>query len=83
MRYVRRYPAELPELAELLPRITTPVTVIGTLHDHVVPLENAEFLTDRLPSSRLVVLDAGHFAWEEVPSEYATVILDSLVADRG
>src|SRR5215471_10631829 len=29
MRYVRRYPEELPELAELLPQITTPVTVIN------------------------------------------------------
>jgi pimeloyl-ACP methyl ester carboxylesterase len=49
MRYVRRYPEELPVLAELLPRITAPVTVIAGRHDHVVPLANAEFLTERLP----------------------------------
>ena len=29
MRYVRRYPEELPELAELLPQIATPVTIIN------------------------------------------------------
>src|SRR5262249_3616697 len=29
MRYVRRYPDELPALAELLPQITTPVTIIN------------------------------------------------------
>ena len=29
MRYVRRYPEELPVLAELLPAITTPVTIIN------------------------------------------------------
>jgi pimeloyl-ACP methyl ester carboxylesterase len=53
MRYVRRYPEELPELAELLPQITTPVTIINGRHDRVVPLANAEFLDERLPNSRL------------------------------
>ena len=43
MRYVRRYPEELPALAELLPRITTPVTIINGRHDRVVPLSNAEY----------------------------------------
>jgi pimeloyl-ACP methyl ester carboxylesterase len=80
MRYVRRYPEELPVLAELLPRITTPVTLINGRHDPVVPLANAEFLDQRLPNSRLVVIDAGHFVWEEAPAEYASHILDSLDA---
>ena len=78
MRYVRRYPEELPELAELLPQIATPVTIINGRHDRVVPLANAEFLDERLPNSRLVVIDAGHFVWEEAPAEYASAILDSL-----
>ena len=78
MRYVRRYPEELPELAELLPQIATPVTIINGRHDSVVPLANAEFLDERLPNSRLVVIDAGHFIWEEAPAEYAAAILDSL-----
>ena len=63
MRYVRRYPEEVPELAELLPQIETPVTLINGRHDPVVPLSNVEFLDERLPNSRLVVLDAGHFVW--------------------
>jgi pimeloyl-ACP methyl ester carboxylesterase len=78
MRYVRRYPEELPVLAGLLPQITTPVTIISGRHDRVVPLANAEFLDQRLPTSRLVIIDAGHFVWEEAPKEYASVILDSL-----
>jgi pimeloyl-ACP methyl ester carboxylesterase len=81
MRYVRRYPEELPELAELLPRIATPVTIINGRHDRVVPLVNAEFLDERLPSSRLVIIDAGHMVWEEAPGEYAAAVRDSL--DRG
>jgi pimeloyl-ACP methyl ester carboxylesterase len=80
MRYVRRYPEELPELAELLPQIATPVTLVNGRHDRVVPLSNAEFLYERLPNSRLVVIDAGHFVWEEAPEEYASAILDSLGA---
>jgi pimeloyl-ACP methyl ester carboxylesterase len=62
MRYVRRYPAELPVLAELLPGIETPVTVIASRRDHVVPLANAEFLDARLPHSRVVEIESGHFA---------------------
>jgi pimeloyl-ACP methyl ester carboxylesterase len=78
MRYVRRYPEELPALADLLPEIATPVTIINGRHDRVVPLVNAKFLHERLPSSRLVVLDAGHFVWEEMPTEYASAIVDSI-----
>jgi pimeloyl-ACP methyl ester carboxylesterase len=78
MRYVRRYPEELPKLAELLPQIATPVTIINGRHDPVVPLANAEFLDERLPTSRLVVIDAGHFVWEEAPAEYASIVLDSI-----
>jgi pimeloyl-ACP methyl ester carboxylesterase len=78
MRYVRRYPKELPELAELLPQITTPVTIINGRHDRVVPVANAEFLDERLPNSRVILIDAGHFVWEESPAEYASIILDSM-----
>jgi pimeloyl-ACP methyl ester carboxylesterase len=78
MRYVRRYPEELPVLAGLLPQITVPVTIINGRHDRVVPLANAEFLDQRLPASRLVIIDAGHFVWEEAPAQYASAVLDSI-----
>jgi pimeloyl-ACP methyl ester carboxylesterase len=80
MRYVRRYPEELAELAELLPHIETPVTIINGRNDPVVPVANAEFLDARLPNSRVVLIDAGHFVWEEAPREYASAVLDSLRA---
>jgi pimeloyl-ACP methyl ester carboxylesterase len=82
MRYVRRYPEELPELAELLAQIATPVTIIDGRHDRVVPVANAEFLDERLPNSRVVLIDAGHFVWEEAPAEYASIILDSISGDQ-
>ena len=82
MRYVRRYPDELPELAKLLPQIATSVTIINGRHDRVVPVANAEFLDERLPNSRVVLIDAGHFVWEEAPAEYASSILDSITGNR-
>jgi pimeloyl-ACP methyl ester carboxylesterase len=78
MRYVRRYPEELPVLAGLLPDLRVPVTVVSGRHDHVVPLENATFVADRVPEGRSVVLEAGHFVWEEVPEQYAATVLDVL-----
>jgi pimeloyl-ACP methyl ester carboxylesterase len=80
MRYVRSYPDELPQLAELLPHIATPVTLINGRHDTVVPLSNAEFLDARLPNSRLRIIDAGHFVWEEAPAAYAAIVLDSIAS---
>src|SRR5919199_4654572 len=80
MRYVRRYPEELPPLAELLSRIRTPVTIINGRDDRVVPLANAEFLHARLPTSRLLIIDAYHFIWEEGPMEYASIILDAITS---
>jgi pimeloyl-ACP methyl ester carboxylesterase len=79
IRYVQRYPQELPELAELLPQIATPVTLINGRHDPVVPTSNVEFLDERLPNSRVVLIDAGHFVWEEAPAEYASAVLDSVL----
>ena len=78
MRYVRRYPEELPVLAELLPTITTPVTIINGRHDSVVPLANVEFLDERLPRSTVAIIDANHFVWEEAPTEYAAIVLDAI-----
>ena len=81
MHYVRRYPEELPALAGLLPQVTVPVTIINGRHDRVVPLANAEFLDLRLSTSRLVIIDAGHFLWEEAPAKYASTVLDSITGN--
>ena len=80
MRYVRTYPQQLPQLADLLPAITTPVMLVNGRTDPVVPVANAEFLHDRLANSRLRIIDAGHFVWEGKRAEYAAVILTSITA---
>lgn len=75
MPYVRAYPAELPVLGELLPGIETPVQILAGGKDPVVPPVNAEYLHERLPHSKLDLIDAGHFAWEENADDYARVLV--------
>ena len=74
MRYVRAYPAELPALRDLLGQIHVPVQIIAGARDRAVPPVNAEFLHDRLPNSKLDILDAGHFTWEDAADQYAALV---------
>jgi len=74
LRYLRSYPADLPVLAGLLPQIDTPVQIIAGAGDTAVPPVNARFLHDRLPHSKLDVIDAGHFTWEDAASDYAPLV---------
>jgi pimeloyl-ACP methyl ester carboxylesterase len=74
MRYVRAYPAELPVLRDLLPGIQTPVQIIAGARDPVVTPFDGEYLHERLPNSRLDIIDAGHFTWEDGADEYAALV---------
>src|SRR5580704_3412619 len=76
MRYVRTYPAELPVLRDLLPQIQTPVQIIAGRRDPAVPPVNAEFLHEHLPNSKLDILDAGHFTWEDAADEFADLVIN-------
>ena len=74
MRYVRSYPTELAVLRDVLPEIQTPVQIIAGARDRAVPPVNAEYLHERLPTSKLDVIDAGHFTWEDRADEYAALV---------
>jgi pimeloyl-ACP methyl ester carboxylesterase len=50
-----------------------PVQIITGSHDDLVPPTNAEFLHERLPTSKLDILDTGHFVWEEAAEAYAAL----------
>jgi pimeloyl-ACP methyl ester carboxylesterase len=76
MRYVRAYPKELPALSDLLPKVHTPVQIIAGRRDSAVPPINAEFLHERLPNSKLDIIDAGHFTWEDAADEFAALVTD-------
>lgn len=74
MRYVRTYPTELPVLRDLLAEIQMPVQIIAGARDPAVPPVNAAFLHERLPRSKLDILDAGHFTWEDDAEQYAALV---------
>jgi pimeloyl-ACP methyl ester carboxylesterase len=73
IRYLRSFPTELPILRDLLPTIKIPVQIIAGTRDALVPSVNAEFLDARLPNSKLAIIDAGHFTWEDAADIYATL----------
>ena len=50
--------------------------VIGALWDWAVPPSNHRYLDRLLPNSKLDLVDAAHFPWEDVPDVYADLIID-------
>ena len=75
-RFVRAYPDELPVLRDLLPAIRVPVHVFAADRDPLVPVSNGRYLAERIPGSELTILKAGHFAWEEIPDQFAALVAD-------
>ena len=73
-RYVRSYPTELPVLSDLLPGIRVPVHVFASDRDPLVPVSNGRYLAERIPGSELTILPASHFAWEEIPDQFAGLV---------
>jgi pimeloyl-ACP methyl ester carboxylesterase len=59
---------------DLLPGIQTPVLNIAGDHDRAVPAANSEFLHQRLPKSKLDIIDSAHFTWEDSPDEFAALL---------
>jgi pimeloyl-ACP methyl ester carboxylesterase len=74
MRYVRTYPEQLPISGDLLPKIETPVQIIAGARDPVVPPVNAEYLHERLPKSKLDIMNTLHFIWEDATDAYAALV---------
>lgn len=74
-RYVRSYPDSLKALEPVLRTISTPTLIIAGRHDPFVPVSNAEYLNRRLPHSKLEILDAGHYTWEDA-TEYGQLVSD-------
>jgi pimeloyl-ACP methyl ester carboxylesterase len=75
-RFVRSYPEQLPVLRDLLPAIRVPVHVFAGADDPLVPVSNGRYLAERIPGSEFTILPASHFAWEEVPDQFAAIVTD-------
>jgi pimeloyl-ACP methyl ester carboxylesterase len=50
------------------------VQIIGGLWDYAVPPSNHRYLDQHLPHSKLNLVDAGHFTWEDVADTYANLV---------
>ena len=75
-RFVRHYPEQNKVLGDLLPRITTPTQIVVGRSDDLVPWSNNQYLGDLLPNSEVHPVEAGHFAWEEMPEQYGRLVAD-------
>jgi pimeloyl-ACP methyl ester carboxylesterase len=78
MHFVRAYKTDLPVLATHLSAITTPVHIISGRFDPNVPVADAETLHEQLPNSTLIVLECGHYTWEEEADAYGRLALEWL-----
>ena len=67
-------PCRATGLARSAAASSDPVQIIAGRRDGAVPPVNAEFLHKRLPHSKLDIIDAGYFTWEDGSDRYATLI---------
>ena len=79
MRYVRAYPEQLPAACGA-PAATSRRRSRSSTADTTASCRSRtpSSSTNGCPNSRLRLIDAGHFVWEEAPAEYASIILDSI-----
>jgi len=75
-QFVRGYIQDCPKLEPQLYNIKTPALIIAGKNDPIVPVVNGQFLADRLPNNRYMLLDAEHRYWEEAADKY----IETLVA---
>ena len=69
-QFVRAYIQDSPKLEPRLKTIKTPALIIAGKDDPIVPPINGQFLADRLPNNRYILLDAQHRYWEEASDKY-------------
>jgi 3-oxoadipate enol-lactonase len=63
---------------EILKDIKAPTLIIAGAKDPATNVAAAEFIRDRIPGSKLAIVEAAHIANVEVPDEYARAVLDFL-----
>jgi pimeloyl-ACP methyl ester carboxylesterase len=73
-QYVRGYIHDNPKLEPLLSKINIPTLIIAGKNDKIVPPVNGQFLAERLPYNRNILLYAEHRIWEEAANEFIEAI---------
>jgi pimeloyl-ACP methyl ester carboxylesterase len=74
-QFVRGYILDCPKLEPLLSGINTPALIIAGKNDKIVPEINGQFLADRLPNNRYLLLNAEHRIWEEAADKYIEALI--------
>uniref|UniRef100_UPI003F7274C8 alpha/beta fold hydrolase n=1 Tax=Polymorphobacter sp. TaxID=1909290 RepID=UPI003F7274C8 len=68
-----------PPDAEALRRLTVPALVLWGAEDRLIPVEVAEWFSERLPNARVSILSGvGHIPMEEAPDRSLAPVLDLL-----
>lgn len=62
------------DVVDDLPGIASPTLVCAGRHDGTAPLENSEFLAERIPGARLEVFDGGHLFFFQDRRAFPTVL---------
>jgi len=60
---------------EILHKISAPTLIIAGKHDVATPVETGEFIRDRIPGARMVVLDAAHISNVEQADRFTAEVL--------
>jgi pimeloyl-ACP methyl ester carboxylesterase len=76
IQFVRGYVHDSPILETRLSGIKIPSLIIGGKNDSIVPPVNGQFLADRLPNNRYLLLNAEHRVWEEAAEEYIETVVN-------
>ena len=69
MLFLKALLVDLPTLE--LGNVETPVLIIWGDKDPLAILKNGEILHEELPYNDIIILDAGHYVWEDAHKEYA------------
>jgi pimeloyl-ACP methyl ester carboxylesterase len=71
--------AERPDYSPLLPQINVPTLIVVGSLDEFTPVADAEFMRDRLPNSKMAVIEgAGHMPNLENPAEFNRIVEEFL-----
>ncbi|MES1155480.1 MAG: 3-oxoadipate enol-lactonase, partial [Pseudorhodoplanes sp.] len=64
----------------ILATIKAPTLIIAGKQDPATTVENAQFIYERIPGSKLAVINAAHISNVELPEIYTKTALDFLTA---
>jgi pimeloyl-ACP methyl ester carboxylesterase len=69
--------AERSDYTPLLPEISVPTLIVVGSRDEFMPVADAEFMRDRIPDSKIAVIEgAGHMPNLEKPYEFNRIVAE-------